>query len=180
MPLTKATLSNKKVLVELTQVLRSIPDITYGRKTLLNEEIPASSIGAHCRHIIEFYQGFIRGLSTGVIDYDSRARNSELESNRTLAIQQIEQISKELPVFIASFSSTAPLDLQAQIDTQQVIKTQTTITRELIFLQTHSVHHQAMIALLMICFGLPTPSGLGVAISTRINNKQQEPQAADL
>ena len=174
MPLHKAFLSNSVVLSELTNLLGLLPDSIYQRQSLANTGEKVSSIGAHCRHIIEFYQGFLKGTHTGNIDYDNRARNAELEVNRRLAIQEIERVQQQLTGLVEHHSPERQLCLKAQVDFESPVMTETNLVRELVFLQTHSVHHQAMIALLMHCFEQSVPKEFGYATSTRINNQKLE------
>ena len=179
MPLTKVFLSNSAALTELSDLLHNLSGDCYQRQVLPGGIQKVSSIGAHCRHIIEFYQGFLKGIASGNIDYDNRARDPELEVKRSLAIEQIESIKKQLSTFVNSDSSARPFYLQAQVDLENTVITETSFVRELIFLQTHTVHHQAMIALLMHSFAEDVPEEFGFATSTQINNRKLESQATD-
>lgn len=179
MPLHKTFLSNSVVLSELSNLLSSLPDSIYQRQSLVHNRKTVSSIGAHCRHIIEFYQGFLKGTPTGNIDYDSRARKAELEVNRQLAIQEIREIQQQLADLVKHRSPQEQLCLKVQVDFETPVMAETNLVRELVFLQAHSVHHQAMIALLMHCFEQPVPRDFGYATSTLINNQKPETQATD-
>ena len=179
MPLKNASLSNIAVLTELTELLTRMSDNVYQKQSLPLSNKPVSSIGAHCRHIIEFYQSFLKGVGDGNINYDDRARDPELEVNRALAIKVIREIREQLNVLLEKHAPAEQFHLQAQVDFDNPVMTKTSLERELVFLQTHSVHHQAMIALLMLCFEQTVPSEFGFATSTRINNKKPETQATD-
>ncbi|MBC8109710.1 MAG: hypothetical protein H7Y04_01480, partial [Verrucomicrobia bacterium] len=52
-----------------------------------------SSIGKHLRHIAEFYECLLTGIPNGVIDYDARKRNPDIENNRDFAYQTLQAIS---------------------------------------------------------------------------------------
>lgn len=169
-----ATLSNTNTLKELCQLLQILDDKTYERqnRSLTGEEI--SSIGVHCRHILEFYQCFFLGLSTGIIDYDSRLRDINVEHCKETALDQLFRTCKNLAELPDCFLPET-LTLKAQVDCElAAITSQTCALRELIFLQNHSVHHLALIAALLNSYGLSTPSGFGLANSThayRISTK---------
>lgn len=179
MPLQKAFLCNSAVLTELSNLLSSMPDRVYQKRSLPHSQIKVSSIGAHCRHIIEFYQSFLKGAVSGNINYDHRARNVELEINRSLALREIQNIQKQLSELLNCSSLGESSHLQAQVDPENFITIETNLVRELIFLQAHSVHHQAMIALLMHCFELTVPEEFGLATSTQIHNQELKVQATD-
>ncbi len=46
------------------------------------EPVFPSSLGGHLRHDLDHYLNFFRGLPEGPIDYESRERDAELETNR--------------------------------------------------------------------------------------------------
>ena len=183
MPLQKASRSNISILTELTDLLTPMPNDVYQKQSLPRSEKNISSIGAHCRHIIEFYQSFLKGISSGKIDYDDRPRSPALETDRSLAIKAIHDIRQQLTALLKRDlkreQPTEQFNLQAQVDFGCPVVTKTNLARELVFLQAHSVHHQAMIALLMLCFEQTVPEEFGFATSTRINNKELETQATD-
>lgn len=175
MPISKGCISNKQVLTELIGLLESTPDSIFTRGQLHDSKSPVSSVGAHTRHIIEFYRGFFRGLSTRVINYDDRKRSPELEQNRTSAILALKSICQALSQLPSAHADQPAISLKAQVDTLGTeLEMPTCITRELVFLQNHSVHHQALIALLMANFQQSVPDEFGVATSTRINRQEQE------
>ena len=179
MPLQKTFLCNSAVLAELTDLLSSMPDRIYQTLTLPHSQKKVSSIGAHCRHIIEFYQSFLKGSVNGNINYDQRERNVELEINRSLALEEIQNIQQQLSELLNHSSQEESSRLQAQVDPENSVTIETSLVRELIFLQAHSVHHQAMIALLMHCFEQAVPEEFGLATSTRVHNQELELQATD-
>ncbi len=47
-----------------------------------------SSAGSHMRHIIDHYQSLMTGFGINNIDYDSRLRGSNIESNPCEAIKK--------------------------------------------------------------------------------------------
>ena len=48
--------------------------------------IAPHSAGGHLRHILEFYECFLDGFTAGVVDYDARKRNREVETERGAAL----------------------------------------------------------------------------------------------
>lgn len=175
----KVFVSNSAALAELIHLLSCLPDNIYHQQSLPYPQKKVSSIGAHCRHIIEFYHSFLKGAVSGTINYDERARDVKLETDRLLALQEFQNIEQQLTKLMSSGLLTTAFYLQTQVDTKSTITIETTLERELVFLQSHSVHHQAMIALLMHCFELPVPKEFGVATSTRTHHQQLEAQATD-
>ncbi|MGB1272192.1 MAG: hypothetical protein ACPG5T_08965, partial [Endozoicomonas sp.] len=61
------------------------------------------------------------------------------------------------------------LSLNARINIKgESITTRSGIIRELLFLQSHSIHHMAMVAVLLNLLGQNPPETFGLANSTRI------------
>ena len=59
------------------------------------------------------------------------------------------------------------------IDEQSDVPVQTNLERELLFLQSHTVHHYAIIGAMTRAFGNQTDDEFGVAIATRTHQKKQ-------
>ncbi len=169
MSINLATQCNISSLIELVQLLRQMEDDSYRKTT----EHSVSSIGAHCRHIIEFYQCFFQGLTLSAIDYDRRQRDLRIEYSRTVAIEELEHLQRQL----GELNDTAipeHLALNAQIDENlPSVCCSSSVIRELLFLQNHSVHHMALISMLLQRYGKSAPATFGLANSTRIYRKSQ-------
>jgi hypothetical protein len=122
-------------------------------------------IGSHIRHCIDFYLCFLRGYELRRIDYDTRERNDLLEKDRALAIATLEAI-------IAEMSSLAITDGQVTVSVRledAAIQQQwslSSIERELQFLQSHTIHHYALIAVLLRLQGIEPGAEFGVSTST--------------
>ena len=126
-----------------------------------------STIGAHFRHVLEHYRCFIAQLDAGHINYDSRQRDQLLESNFTY----VNQTLTELKVVFGDLQEH-DLDRACQLSDQQTDKSvASTLFRELLFLQIHTMHHYAIIGAMARTFGLQPADDFGVAIATRANQK---------
>lgn len=122
-----------------------------------------SSIGAHFRHVLEHYRCFLGQLDSGEFCYDRRERDQLLECDRDYANSTIVEL-------IAQLQDLDPIlfDRQYSIIDQQVCATvETTLPRELLFLQAHTVHHYAIIGAMTRAFGKRPDDEFGVAIATR-------------
>ena len=137
--------------------------------TGLNESVYASSrAGAHVRHIVEFYQCFLKGVDLFHIDYDSRERDEATEQNPAVALSAIRSIMREL--------QTSPaLQLEAVIWVRMedagaaAVREpfmESSISRELQVLSSHTVHHFAIIAMTLRMHGVEVDPSFGVAPST--------------
>ena len=167
-----ATLSNTRTLNELTQLLKFMSDDIYQKQSVDPQGELVSAIGVHCRHIIEFYHCFFLGLPTETINYDARQRNPEIECSKTVALKQLENICEMLSL-LPTVDRPDTLTLKTQVDSDlAAITTKTCVERELVFLQAHSIHHLALISMMLNNYGQSTPEEFGLANSTRIYRKK--------
>lgn len=121
-----------------------------------------ATIGAHYRHVIEHYRCLFGQVAEAVFCYDKRERDEELESDREYALRSIADIIGQLE----AINSEAFDQHYHIVDHQLAAPLQTTLQRELLFLQSHTVHHYAIIAAMARGLGKQTMPDFGVAIAT--------------
>ncbi|MCG3138162.1 MAG: hypothetical protein HJJLKODD_02022 [Phycisphaerae bacterium] len=150
-------------LAELAELVRLLSAEQY-------QQVPpgfdSGSIGQHVRHSLDHFSNLLDGLKQGLIDYDQRARGTAVESDRQTALELIEQLTENL-CRRAGSDLNQPLRLRAIIaaDGSQ-IETCTTLQRELLFILSHTVHHDAMMAVAARMWGVAVPEHFGFAPAT--------------
>jgi len=122
-----------------------------------------SSLGGHLRHDLDHYLNFLRGLPDGPIDYETRDRDVQLETHREYAMDKIRSILGDLKTL--GLDGQHPVAVRVEED-KELELTQSTIRRELDFLLSHTIHHQAIISMIVRDMGLLVPEFYGVAPST--------------
>ena len=132
----------------------------------MNTEISNSTTGEHFRHNIDFYHCFFKGIQQSVIDYDQRDRDTLVENNKQLAIEQMEELIGQLDAFQLSECKSSIDIIQNDDLGKEFRRCQSSVERELMFLVSHTVHHYAIIALLLRSQGLHLDSNFGKAPST--------------
>src|SRR6478609_9287699 len=77
------------VFLQLEQVILQVSDEEYSKpcKTLFS-----NTIGQHVRHIIELFQCLENGYEVGVVNYEKRKRDIEIENNKENALQLLDKI----------------------------------------------------------------------------------------
>jgi hypothetical protein len=136
-------------------------------------------VGSHFRHVLDFYNCFLAGFGSGKIDYDSRERDERIEKDRLAAMTRIETticflqgispVDHHTPVLVrAEDAATGP-------DPSRWGRS--SIRREIQFLLSHTVHHYALIALMLRLKGFEPGKEFGVAPST-LAHWRAEPQCA--
>lgn len=145
---------------QLTEVLDKLSNEAFC-KNLHN--LSGASIGQHARHIIEMYECLLNGYESGVVCYDDRNRDLDIETNKEAAKKRIANI-------LSSFGQ-ANKELELKISYSNEIENQIILIsnyfRELAYNLEHTVHHQALIKAGLIEVSVKDiPENFGVASST--------------
>lgn len=155
--------SVKNSLDELIGLLEQLSDAEYSFPC---PELSGESIGEHTRHIIEMYQCLQKQYHSGVVNYDLRARNQQIQTDSLFAITQIEEVKASLNL------ANKALVLQQVIDGETIV-IESNYTRELLYNLEHCIHHQALIKVgLLRCQAIAIDANFGVARSTIAYRKQ--------
>lgn len=119
-----------------------------------------STIGAHFRHVLEHYRCFLRQLPSLCVCYDARERDQILERDLNYALRTIDDLRQGMCALSES------IELQIKDGPSGLVLT-TTTERELLFLQSHTVHHYAIVAAMGRQLGTVAAPGFGVALATQ-------------
>ena len=133
----------------------------------------SSSIGMHVRHIIEFYQAFLKAICPDEADeicYDSRQRKMIFETSKTASLDEL----KKIQTHIQNIKCCAtPLTMEVVVNTDAPMeKLLTTVQRELYHVLDHTVHHMALIKMTSSQFGILFEQDFGLANATKSHQKQ--------
>ena len=134
-----------------------------------------ANLGKHLRHITDHYQLLFDGLNKGCVDYDQRKRVEIEENNRSAMILRLRQICGELEAIRNQTAKDQTLLISLAVDEGVEAPTvPTSLSRELVFLQSHTVHHYAIIAAILKLQNHPLDKEFGIAPSTLKYEHQQQ------
>lgn len=154
---------NQTQLVMLASFLQLMDSQTYQKKRSFMLE---SSVGMHVRHILEFYDCLLENeLPPSSINYNQRQRDLNLESNPDIAILKIDCLIKLLDLLPDEPHSILVITEGEDYD---ITSHESSIERELLYLNEHTTHHMAIIRM-AACHFLPAysfPESFGIAPST--------------
>lgn len=150
-------------LLQLKDLLRNINTNDYTRKT---DILSGSTVGQHMRHILEFYLLLISGSFSGVISYDKRQRDRQIEESTEFAAETVNRLLKGIETL--DLNQEVKFEGDFTTDGSQDNFTASSVGRELAYCIEHSIHHQAIIKAGLIAMGLAglTDGHFGVAYST--------------
>jgi hypothetical protein len=124
-----------------------------------------SSIGQHLRHVLEFYLCLFSGIEKETVCYDERKRDLLLEIDKDHALDTISSIIKKIELIKTDNAITLQVSMSEKSD--DFIKVNSTIYRELVYGFDHSIHHQALIKIGMKELNHDAPDeNFGIAPST--------------
>lgn len=126
------------------------------------------AVGAHFRHVLDYYGCLLAGMAARRIDYDRRARDFELERSRERALARIDRIISELDG-LADWREVVELQVRQETPSRSGAShgfAPSSLLRELQVLFSHTVHHYAMISTRLRERGVSLHDDMGVAPST--------------
>jgi len=167
---TKLVCLNKGYLDQAAQLIESLDDASY---VSTEAQFYTSGIGDHVRHIIEHYQLFLDGVGSGLIDYDARKRDLSLSSDRSLAVSAIREVQCRLDEISPSAHRINIKMMSSSEDELNVPLSESSVSRELLYLQAHTIHHFALIATILRLQGVELHPDFGVAPSTLKHRQTQ-------
>ena len=132
--------------------------------TAVPEGLTPSPVGGHFRHIHDYYRCFLRDVETGRIDYDRRERDPRFEADLAHATVEYRRTAEALAAL-----RDGETELVVKMDAADggpIDWSRSTVARELRFLLSHTIHHYALIAMILKVQGFDCGPGFGVAPST--------------
>jgi hypothetical protein len=124
-------------------------------------------VGAQFRHVLDHYRCFFLGLTDGRINYDARLREIEVELKPERAMAVAQGIVRALAeIDAAAAQRPVQVHLNSGGGDEELDWHASTVGRELQFLSSHTVHHYALIKLLLQGSVVEAGEEFGVAPST--------------
>lgn len=126
-----------------------------------------AAVGSQFRHVLDHYRAFLAGCADGRIDYDARQRERLIETDPTAAADLAREMIAGLER-LRGEDGDRPVAVQMDSggDDGAADWRPSTIGRELQFLVSHTVHHYALIKLLLEDAGIEAGTDFGVAPSS--------------
>jgi hypothetical protein len=118
------------------------------------------------RHCLDHFRCLLRGVDQGLIDYDARERDVDLERDRQKigdALREVVEALNQLPSTVTRQrvrvrQTAAPGSMPTVCDS--------TVERELMFVSGHTIHHLALMDQIARKAGITIDERLTLAYST--------------
>ena len=142
-------------LHSLLQMLKGINSDNYTKKSAM---LGSSSIGQHTRHIIEMIQCLLCGYQQGLINYETRSRDVQIETDKFFTITLLQNL-------LLNLQQPDKILILQQEEPGELINS--TYKRELLYNTEHAIHHMALIKVALRELGIDiTDENFGVAPAT--------------
>ncbi|GGP43703.1 DinB family protein [Streptomyces abikoensis] len=125
-----------------------------------------SCVAGHVRHCVDHYTAILAGAGGGTVDYDRRKRGGVLETDRSAALARLADVSARVAA-VTPADLDRPVDVLSVVDAAgTVVRTRSTVGRELLFVAHHAVHHLAVMVPVARALGVAVPVEFGYAPAT--------------
>jgi uncharacterized damage-inducible protein DinB len=159
---TPVLAANLHVLEQAIELLGRLPESAFASAEIRH----ARTAGPHLRHVLDHYSSFLTGLPLARVDYDARERDPRLETEIPFAIDRLREIIGGL-VLVDLELLELPVEIRLEAGGPEEEQwSRSTVRRELQFLLSHTVHHFALIGMVLERHGVSVPDDFGVAPST--------------
>lgn len=150
----------KGTLTQLESLLIALDNEQYCRRVPV---LSNSSIGQHIRHILEFFVELNHGYGRGIINYNARKRDRNIETDKADALKLIHAMAES----VGRHNKDLRLEVSQSIGKARPFFVDTTYERELVFNLEHVIHHMALIRIgVKAISSILLDEGFGVANST--------------
>ena len=151
------------LLWQLAGVIERLTDKQYTMKPV---GVIESSIGGHVRHCLDHVSALLGAIETGQMDYDHRSRGTPVESERRAALSEIARLEPRVTELSAE-DLDRPIELSVMLTCAgPSMRVATSVGRELAYVLSHTIHHNALIATMVKLLGGWLPERFGYAPST--------------
>lgn len=133
-------------------------------------------VGPHLRHVLEHYGALFEGLmehdptKSSIVDYDARSRDRMIETDPAMAQSAIEKTLRLIASLQKAYPNDVDMPITARFATGEAgassLTVMTSLGRELLFLESHTVHHFALLAKYARGLGVDLGSDFGKAPAT--------------
>lgn len=152
-----------RLLDELESLLIEVAPKVYGARFATDV---SGSIGEHIRHCLDHVSALLTADPSTTLSYDRRHRGTAVETDPAEALRQIQELKGALNAWSAR-SLDEPIRVTSMISSSSDAMTGwSTLARELAFVVSHTIHHHAIIGVLLAVHGHAVPERFGHSPST--------------
>ncbi|MEM9414289.1 MAG: hypothetical protein AAGA29_02270 [Planctomycetota bacterium] len=151
------------LLSQLNELITGLDATAY---TTQPETTKCGAIGGHVRHTLDHVIAWLHGVNGEAVNYDDRQRGTDVETNPRTAEQLITRCLADLAQVPCEALPKTVAVLTSMTNDGALVRLPSTHARELAFVFSHTVHHNAIIGTIARALDLTLPPNFGMAPST--------------
>ncbi|MEM9419043.1 MAG: DinB family protein [Planctomycetota bacterium] len=163
----------RQVLDQLFRLVEQLDETAYTTQPVTTY---GGSIGGHVRHCLDHVNALLCGTQGQLIDYEARERGTDIETTPASACSELQRLDaalSALPQDIGGLEVTTSILLTPA---GPALKAPSSVARELAFVLSHTIHHNAMIGGMAKALGRDVPADFGMAPGTLEHQRKQQAQ----
>lgn len=126
-------------------------------------------VGGHVRHCLDHVSALLVGARSGLCAYDRRQRGTAVETSRAAAIDAITDAMIGV-LHLDAVTLESEVFVETQLDPGgAIVVTRSTVCRELVFLMSHTIHHNAIVSQMLHTRGIAVAPRFGLAPATPLD-----------
>ncbi|MAM88121.1 hypothetical protein [Allohahella sp. A8] len=169
----------------LKQALSLLRSLTAQQYRQVCRPYLQSSIGTHCRHILDNYLALISALDCATenqdsvfVDYNLKRRQHALEQDKSQAIAEFSKLldwlqQADLFDMIEKRAPSVQVRSEVTLESENSVVVPSTLARELTLLSSHAIHHFAIIAISVRLQSGEVDPRFGLAATTASYQRRQ-------
>lgn len=174
-----AALFANAVVQTLRDLAGVVAELAPHQYTASIASMSGGTVGGHVRHCLDHIRALLDTAPGGIVDYDQRVRGTRIESDPQAARDEIRRL-RHVAEAAADRPAASPLIVRVLLTPDRpAVEAPSTLGRELAFVLSHTVHHNAMIRSMALSLGVSLPSVFGVAPSTLAHRRDQAARPDD-
>jgi uncharacterized damage-inducible protein DinB len=139
----------RDLLDDLMRLLMTMPARAYTARVAVS----SGTIGGHVRHTLDHVATLVATSLQTEFSYDRRSRGTPVETDPSVAVREILRLAAALDRWSREPSSEM-MAVTAMVAPGQSVTGWSSRARELAFVVSHTIHHHAIIALLLEMQGI--------------------------
>lgn len=149
----------------LDDLIRAVRPLSAGQFAR-RDRATSGSVGSHVRHCLDHVDALERALDRGTCCYDERVRGTAVEHDAALACARLAATRMRLRILDPG-RLEQPLTLCVRLTADgHVVQAPSSVARETAYVISHTVHHAALIAVLLEDMGQTRPDRFGLAVTS--------------
>lgn len=152
-----------ELMTQLGDLVRLLDDTQFNAKPTSTK---CGAIGGHVRHVLDHLDAWLGGIEQGAVNYDNRHRDTAIEHDAAAALHAIKRQAERLAAVNDEQLARPVTVLTSMTSCGTLVALPSTHARELAFVFSHTIHHNAIIGTIARALRIDLPDRFGMAPST--------------